>query len=295
MRQVEREEQDRLLALLEQHERRLLALPGVYYADAGYRIRENRHADELTLRVFVHKKLPLADLAANDVAPRDIAGVGVDVIESRRVPHEPAHRERLDPLPGGMECGNRRFPGREGTLGLIVRQVDTGELLGLSNYHLWVRGGGQAGDQICQPHTNLEADVIGTLLDWSSDLDCAVARLNHSRGFSLRTALGLPSLRSIAQPLIGMSVTKSGLVTGVTAAQIDGVGLPGQDVTMVPDPANPPKQNEITIEGDSGSVWIQTSTRDAIGLHHSGEAPGKPDRAWAKRMTDVAKAMRFTL
>jgi hypothetical protein len=295
MRQVSRQEQDALLAILARRAPELRAYPGVYYVDAGYRIRNGVHTEELTLRSHVARKLPADAFDPRDVIPKALDGTGIDVVESSQRLHSLDRRARHEPLSGGVECGNPKYPTRAGTLGLIVQDGQTGEPLALSNHHVLVRSAGAAGDPIDQPQSGKPADSIGTLWKWDEKLDCAVAKLNPSRTPNLRDALELPPLNHIAIPLIGMPVTKSGVTTKVTRGLVDGVGLPGEGFTIVPDPDHPELQNEISLPGDSGAVWIDVSTNDAIGLHWAGEDPGDPERAWAHRMTEIATTLGFTL
>jgi hypothetical protein len=126
-------------------------------------------------------------------------------------------------------------------------------------------------------------------------LDCAVFDLNSTRGITRKVEDVLQPVRELVQPLIGMEVLKSGLTTGVTFGIIDGVTDDG--LTVMPDPENPSPSGEISAAGDSGSLWLDAATMDAVGLHFAGETDPSPaaERAWGKRMVNVASALEFVM
>ncbi len=66
--------------IFEQHAAELAQIPGVLSVDVGLRYRAHRLTGEVAVRVHVAKKLPQASLG-QDVVPREIDGVPVDVIE----------------------------------------------------------------------------------------------------------------------------------------------------------------------------------------------------------------------
>ncbi len=77
-------EQERLLGILARHRELLSSLPGVYYLDVGYRIEDGTPTGELVIRVHVRDKLPESALPASAVAPKELEGVPVVVIQSSK-------------------------------------------------------------------------------------------------------------------------------------------------------------------------------------------------------------------
>jgi hypothetical protein len=58
-----------------------------------------------------------------------------------------------------------------------------------------------------------------------------------------------------------------------------------------------PAFNQPTSQhGDSGSVWVQTSSMRLVGLNHSGSADDSGSAATASQIADVATALnvKFT-
>jgi hypothetical protein len=56
---------------------------------------------------------------------------------------------------------------------------------------------------------------------------------------------------------------------------------------------------DVSIPGDSGSVWVHTESLRPVALNHSGsrDADDNPtgDRAWASLLEDVFSALNITL
>ena len=81
MKPADQAEQERLLGILARHRDWLASLPGVHHVDVGYRIKDRRPTDELAIRVHVRQKLPESALPASAVAPKELEGAPVDVIQ----------------------------------------------------------------------------------------------------------------------------------------------------------------------------------------------------------------------
>jgi hypothetical protein len=281
--------------VLRRNEERLKAIGGVHYIDVGYRFVDGNPTDELAIRVHVHDKRPESELAPSEIVPDQIEGVPIDVIQSDpELQQQNPRDQRFDPLAGGIAIGNTRR-NSYGTLGMIVFDAMSSVAMGLSNHHVLVGNTGQAGDRVAQPATANPTDVVGTVTRWVRALDCAVCTLDNSRGISV-AILGYPAGASaMGLPRVGAQVTKSGRSTGITFGVIDGVTP--REFTIIPDPTNPAPNGEISAEGDSGSVWLRVADSAAIGLHYAGERNPAPaaERAWAKRMTSIARALKFRL
>ncbi|GII95507.1 hypothetical protein Ssi02_57380 [Sinosporangium siamense] len=273
----------------------MLAVPGAHYADVGYEYVDGAPTDRLAIRVHVQEKRPESELADEETLPQEIEGFPVDVIQSAPELQQSPRDTRFDPLIGGIAVRNPRF-GFFGTLGLVVFDADNGTRLGLSNHHVLVAETGRKGDDIIQPANGVVAgDLIGTLDRWDETLDCAVCILNGSRASSTGIFDYPGGATGMAAPVIGTPVTKSGRTTQTTFGIIDGVSF--TDFTIVPDPARPAVNGEISSGGDSGSIWLRRSDSAAVGLHFAGESDPRPaaERAWAKHMTAVAASLRITL
>lgn len=190
------------------------------------------------------------------IRPDIVEGAPTDVIQSN--PEKQQDRQqRFNPLAGGILVWNARLSHSPGTLGAIVFDADTSQPMGLSNHHVFfgIDGTGKTGDNIAQPDTVDNADVIGTLARGDPDMDSAVCTLNNAReisrvieGYSGRPG-GPDKPTGVMQPLVGMRVTKSGASTEITYGIIDGISPDGKEFTVIPDPDHPSPNGEISAGG----------------------------------------------
>ena len=125
-------------------------------------------------------------------------------------------------------------------------------------------------------------------LKLGEQFDAALARLvpgGHANDQLFNTTFHPVATKA---PAIGMRLVKSGAVSGVTQAMVDGInGSYRLDYTnygdgpqwmqgfrLVPDPALP--GGDISLPGDSGSLWIDSADGVAVGLHFAGEDDVSP-------------------
>lgn len=242
------------------------------------------------IRFHVERKLPLTSLSPGQAIPEEILGVPCDVIEASYAPHAASPRSLFDPIRPGISAGNVQRQ-TTGTIGCFVRDSQSGAACMLSNWHV-LCGSVEAhgGEGITQPgpsHLGVSPPrIVAELMRWanlSSGYDAAVARISPGAAFDLRAfGTGLAPLK-VGNPQVGMRLIKCGVTSGVTHAVIDGVdGSFAMDYTpfgdavrwmdgirLVPDPQQP--EDEISLEGDSGAVWMEPDKRVAVALHFGGE------------------------
>src|SRR5262245_36202288 len=100
---------DEIRRVKESAEAGLLGRPGVTGVDVGYKVVGGKRTDELSIRVYVKKKM---DVPPAESIPLTIEGVKTDVIERTfvlqplHIPQEQVSRSRharsYDPLKGGI-------------------------------------------------------------------------------------------------------------------------------------------------------------------------------------------------
>ncbi len=194
----------------------------------------------------------------------------------------------FDKLIGGIEIRNKLLGKNNtiGTLGMIVYDQKTGLPLGLSNSHILEKG---KGTFVYQPGINGRNKWkrnrgryrIGRIHKVSNSYDCAVFSIDLSkRNINSENAIhgldGLPT--EVAKWYEGLKVKKVGKNTGLTYGIVKGDVLPsGQKMKegtfcIIPNPDKPAENNEISIGGDSGAIWV-TDEKDykVVGLHFAGE------------------------
>lgn len=252
--------------------------------------------DRVALLVFVDKKQPEHLLKADQILPKALGNLEVNVIESNPVDHADT---RHDPLIGGIGISNanRKFLG---TLGAVVMERQSNVRFGLTNWHVIKNTDGKDGDPVVQPAwlPANKNNTIGEVLKWDIALDCAVLELNNSRGHVAVTNLrDIPGVISgMTAPLVGLELTKSRVTTGVIYGVISSVSINDIDVTIMANTAKPATNDEISAPGDSGSVWVtNASVPEAVALHRVGDLDDTPrtEFAYARNIANVAEAMGF--
>jgi hypothetical protein len=288
-----------LLAAANAAEPALTALPGVVAVGVGLREENGQiFTDQLAVRVLVK------DAAAVPAGiPETIGGVSVCIVEANFQPCSNGlpDTKRYAQIAGGIriEClltGN-------GTLGCVVKDANTGELLGLSCYHVAGDPNNSFPNTIWQPTPPPGASVVGSPVPRNDNIgnvirvdfpqtqtpeisprlvgvvDAAVISLaearNQGRSFS-PAILGqndqqpnlVNQVTSTARPNPGDFVRKRGAVTGVTSGIC--LGLYNKGVPWTP-PGGPPNawlidQFEILASPDPSSIFAQSGDSGALVL-----------------------------
>lgn len=267
---------------------------GILYRDGKRRGRTNG------IRFHVSRKRPESELSEGTLLPNEIGGIPCDVVIGTYEPHAPDRLAAVDPAMPGISIGNVPRQGT-GTLGCFVRDNTDGSLCVLSNWHVLCGSTeAEAGDMISQPgprHLGLDpARPIARLRRWADlahGIDAAIAQIGDGFRYDLQP-LDVPARPiAAAEPKVGMQVVKSGAISGATHGLIDGIeGSYPMDyspygdtsrwmdgVRIVPNPAHP--ASEISLGGDSGSVWLDIATGAAVGLHFAGEDGLGPQSEYA--------------
>lgn len=145
----------------------LLRRRNVVACGLGFKTSKGQRTDELSLVVSVVRKLPVSQLAPEDLVPREIDGLRTDVIETgfiRAHPLDP--RARWRPAQPGISIGHRDITA--GTFGFLVEQRGVPHIL--SNNHVLANSNqGRRGDPIYQPGPadgGTVNDRVATLADF---------------------------------------------------------------------------------------------------------------------------------
>jgi endonuclease G, mitochondrial len=245
--------------------------------------------------IYVQEKMPLSLLRRDQVLPREIDGIRLDVIErtfrSRALSDVELLRRQLlpaDPAQPGVQVG---IAGRgAGSFGMVVYDRVSGSRCLLSAAHVL---DGPADTLVFQPGTRNEALPIGSIVRSLLDHhgDAAIARLDRMRsidGLPLGANLPLRGPREVRPKEI---LAKSGAETGVTRGVVSKMGqlsvtypLPFHPTEIVMEafelrPVDPQDSREISDQGDSGSAVYDETTGEAVGLIVGGDAqgPANPD------------------
>jgi hypothetical protein len=301
--------------VLEKVRDKWLARDGVTAVDLGFKWSKGQITPRLSIRVHVARKKDRSELSPEELFPKQVEGVLVDIIEAKYAPQAlvgvrpeaavEGRGKRFDVIPIGVSVGCKYSTA--GTLGAKVIDNQSNKEMILSNWHVLVgRLQAQAGHSIWQPGwidggTN-EENTIAKLSRWVlGPFDAAVAELNGVRPVLTTTTEG-KEIVDITSPRLGMSVWKSGRSTGHTAGFVDGVKMKvpldyreaGNHVLeevfrVIPTPGT--GLGEISTGGDSGAVWVDEETGKAVGLHFAGEIGETPEHALAHDISQVIEKL----
>jgi len=134
----------------EKHGTSIIAKKNVVGLGVGYKETKGVKTDRMALVVMVKEKVSAEQLEQRDVIPAQIEGVITDVIEVGEIVALQERTDRWRPAPGGVSIGH--FKITAGTLGVLVRDEETDEILILSNNHVMANSNDATqGDPILQP------------------------------------------------------------------------------------------------------------------------------------------------
>jgi hypothetical protein len=285
------EEMHDLRSVKDATEDEILVMPGVTGVDIGYKEVAGKRTETLAIRVLVEEK---KNVSPDQMIPREIEGLPTDVIQRGTVKFM-ADTTRYDPLLGGGSIGTCWGAPGTGTLGVIVQDNTTGQLMGLSNWHVLVYG--VVGDiPVTQPGPadggRCPSDVIGHLAQSAINefVDCAVTNIAN-RTTEARIAGYIGYVHGSGVVSIGDRIKKQGRTSGLTYGDIDTL-----DATFrIVDYAGTARtfRHQIGIwrahgvsdvfimPGDSGSVFVNYGGQVA-GLLFAGSTgnPFLPDGAY---------------
>lgn len=274
---------------------------GAHAVGIGRKIVNGKKTNELALRVYVARKMPLREIGPRTRVPetipffsrklgRDI-GLTTDVIEVPPMQFEgPDPETRIRPVPGGASFG---IATAGGTLGGWVWDTTDDTIVMLSNDHVI---GAAAGTDIMQPSPNdggaLPADKIGDVKrriarssTGTNTVDCAIGDPDDSSVYDLTVLEIGPAVYSVDVAAVDMDVEKMGQTTDHTFGEVDDVdwtgtvsGLSFTDCIYI-DAISP--SADWSNSGDSGSlVFSQTpiesgsEIKPVVGLHFAGGGTG---------------------
>ena len=267
----------------------------------GRKIVRGERTDQLALRVYVSRKLPIPRISSVDKVPdalpffsrvtNEEVALVTDVIEAPPPQFEQDPTDRLRPAPGGASVD--AISGTAGTLGGWVWDQTDDTIVALSNHHIFghtvgsdavqpgpADGGSSPGDKIGDTKRGVQRFTNVT-----NTVDCAIADADTDDIYDLRVLDIGPAVYAIDVPILDMLVEKSGRTTGHTFGIIDDAdyettvsGFPFDDCLRIEvvDPSP-----DWSAGGDSGSlVFSQTpigegsDIKPAVGLHFAGPSAG---------------------
>ncbi len=318
MSSVQPDEMEKAEAALAKVREAWLQREGVTAVDLGFKWSKGEMTGQISIRVHVSRKKPAEELSDADLFPEEVDGVPVDVLEatygiqvmmegdSQLEAAVDGRGNRFDEIPLGVSIGSPNITA--GTLGAKVFDADTQEAYILSNWHVLLGAtSAQPGDPIWQPGRldggRAEDKIAEVTRSVLGPFDAAIARITGERPV-LDTTLEGDKIEDVTAPRLGMLVWKSGRTTGRTEGFVDGVMMITQInynsagvrrleqvIRIVPRPGSPP--GEVSLGGDSGSVWVDEESGKAIALHFAGEVGDAPEHALGNDIRKVIERLQI--
>jgi hypothetical protein len=159
--------------------------------------------------------------------------------------------------------------GNPGTLGCIGLDEDDNPWI-VSCYHVLGRSSRFVNivgndEPILQATPDIGGGVIARtrITKMNSSLDYGAAIVVPEIDVSA-SVLELDRLQRVADAEVGMRVVKSGAATGVTIGVVAEVT---PELIRIEKPAESPADYVLSDHGDSGAVWLDAQTGNAVGLH----------------------------
>ncbi len=220
----------------------------------GYKHIGMERTKRPALIVLVEKKEDAEQLHGDQLIPKTVAGTVTDVIETGPIRLLDLRTDKLRPAKPGMSIGHYKITA--GTFGAVVRDIETGEKLILSNNHILANatdgkdGRAMVGDPIYQPGVfdgGCEQDCIAFLhrfipLQRSiGESQCPVAmgvaglgnaviqlvrpnyKMKFVKRFHVDNKIDAAVARPIQTELLAEDIFEIGNITGVGAVGIDDI------------------------------------------------------------------------
>jgi hypothetical protein len=178
------------------HRNPLLSKPNVVGVGVAYKVVQGTRTEELSIVCMVSRKT--SDLPKGGEIPREVDSIKTDVIQVG-VLRALGYTGRQRPAPGGISIGH--FAITAGTLGVVVRDRDSGQRLILSNNHVLANSNdAEIGDAILQPGPadggQMSSDTIAVLerfvpIEYTTDTGtCGTAKFYADVGNAFAALLG---------------------------------------------------------------------------------------------------------
>ncbi|MFD2966292.1 hypothetical protein [Sphingobacterium bambusae] len=283
--------------------------PDIVDIEFGLKLVDGLITDELCIRFNVRKKMSTKSLRSNLVLPNEIAGFKTDVVDfdNRLQILVLPPRTKIRPLIGGSQILSQIFladPYAYGTLGAVMTL--NGTYVGITNYHVLY---GSIPAQMVQTDYAGKCRIFQHLHDTKSINSIGVAStvFDQALDFALigieepvnltQSLNGFPGvIKQIipVDPIYGQTkVKKTGATSGITYGIVYGQSLrnPAR-FPIISDPNFQDKNLPLSLDGDSGSLWIvndNDTNIKIVGLHCQGDGE---TNAVATSITSILNAVK---
>lgn len=246
----------------------------------GYKYVGGKRTNVVSIQFGVAEKIAASQLDPDKLLPATIKGMTTDVVVCKpkpcTIPQSP-----WTILTGGLSIGPEYANNISGTLGLILEDLDTNELVGLTNYHVVACTGTPMVPYgyIVQPSINdggtVVTDRIGSAIkhalnEWYDAATVSLSRQAVPQIYDTKQLLlwsRFPELGDNIEKVGRSTGTTTGIITGWGYVQVDfsDWGYSANDYYYVMAFADV-DDGVVIAAGDSGSVLYCTDDDAALGL-----------------------------
>jgi hypothetical protein len=294
---VSKKEIRTLTELIKKHRSKLVHQHKIKKSGVGFKIKDGKITDELSLIAYVRYKPSVNTLLQNNIAPlpKEIDGLKTDLVEiptgfmtriSRLLDaHAIPDDGRYRPIAGGEAMIMAGVPAR-GTLGVIVKCKT--DLYGITNNHVGANedvegqpATAQIGNDWIQPgaHGNGKdpQDAFAKLSKWNRikpqgggenyyDFSMGKTTINEVQSYNIKD---IGKVKGIEDIELGQSVMKYGRTTRKTTGRVTAIGvqtdvaygdqsIPCDFIDQVDIVGDPDPGIPFSLPGDSGSAIVST-------------------------------------
>jgi hypothetical protein len=277
----------------------------IHAVGVGRKIVDGQETNDLAIRLYVARKLPLSMLPKRALLPKTIEGIPTDVLES-----PPAfislictegRKKRQRPLLAGISVAHKDVTA--GTVAYFCRSTKKGDnpesVFLLSNNHVLANVNvGKKGDAIMQPGPidgGTQEDDVATLHRFvriklggrtQNAVDCAIGELLPDAKYQAKLCK-IGKIKGVTAGVEGMRVCKHGRTTGYTEGTVTDelydalIGMSHEDPNVAALFTNQLRlevtspYQAIGLGGDSGSLVVSKKDKKAVGLYFAGPENGQ--------------------
>ncbi|MFC5790989.1 hypothetical protein EDM22_16830 [Agromyces tardus] len=289
---------DEVVARSREVEDEILSHPHVVRVGVGYRERAGAKTDELVIRVYLEKKLPLDEVPEELRIPTEWNGIPTDVIEASPATLTDVKDFKERPVPCGLEISlvTANTALYCGTSGCFVRKKGGTDVYLLTAAHVLKVPDHRMMDGIvyqARPFGWINRVATTTATHFGGTVDAGIAKMDSDVGHR-NYVWKIGNLVGTGSPVLGGTVRKHGRTTDYTVGTVTAISvsmtLNGTEFRSLVEITPDPGYAKFADEGDSGSPLVNGGN-EIVGIVMAKD----DDFAYACRIDNVFQTLNLEL